>query len=1155
MDTTTDALRDSGAARPRLVRPGRPEGGSVARSHTDGATADLPAGTVTFLLTDVEGSTPLWEADMDTMALAMARHEEILAGAIAANGGARPLEQGEGDNVVAAFNRASDAAATALTAQRALHAEPWPEGIELRVRMALHTGEAHLQEDRTYAGPDLNRCARLRSLAHGGQILLSRPTHDLLADRLPAGATLVDLGPHRLKGLDRPEWVHQLSHPDLPTAFPPLSTTDEGPSNLPAPSSTLVGREADVAAVLALLGESRLVTLTGAGGCGKTRLALEVAHQARPRHRDGTWWVDLAPVADPGLLALTVLQTIGRREEAGADATELVARAIADQDLLIVLDNAEHLVDECAAFGSALLEQTTSARLLVTSREPIGLDQEWAWRVPSLDVPDATASTAEVAATAAAQLFEQRAVRARPGFALSDHNATAVGQICRRLDGIPLALELAAARVRVMSPHHIASALDDRFRLLTGGGRRAVPRQQTLQSSVEWSHTLLDDDERVLFRRLTPFVGGFTLDAAEAVCGDESLDPYQVLDLLTRLVDKSLVAADPDRHEPRYRLLETIRQYASDRLGEADEVEALRDRHLAWCVSLASAAGPELTGPGQSMWLARLEDELENLRAAVDWAAARHDGRALWSIAGDLPFFWVLHGHFADAAKVVAEARAAGDDVPETDQLPGLWASSYTALYAGDYERGLLDVLEVIEWARALHDDRLLARGLGTLGTIEMFVDLGAGREHLSEAAELARAGDDWCLCDSLQVLGYIYGFQDDCRRMIDLLDEARPLALGLDNAQLIGWDHAGRMWVAVRTGSAAEGRRQGELALQAVERSGDPAVSAMVTFQLAWLSVTEGRAQEAIAPLAEALETHFDTGAGQGVPGLVISLAYALAAAGSPEQAIELIDRNLGTLQMSGPFEQRQVPFARAMALLATGQRTEAVAEATAALTLDRAVDSLWVEGEIRHLLGWCALVDGEVREAEQRAHEALDLARRGPYPLETADALRLLGMVAASTGDPGGATRLLAAATAIIERFGVNDTMFSAILGRPDTESLRLALGKEAFATAWSEGAELSLADAVAYATRARGERRRPAIGWDSLTPTELTVVSLVTEGLTNKAIGERMFISAGTVKTHLAHIFAKLGMSTRAELAAEAVRRDTDAPAATPPSPSRA
>lgn len=1113
----------------------------MPRRDTGGAGTGLPAGTVTFLLTDVEGSTPLWEADTEGMARAMARHEAIVAAAIERHGGARPLEQGEGDNAVAAFTRASDAAAAALTAQLDLHAEPWPDGIELRVRMAVHTGEAHLQEGRTYAGPDLNRCARLRGLAHGGQILVSGTTHDLLVDRLPAGTALVDLGRHRLKGLDRPEHVHQLTHPDLPTTFPALMTGHEAPSNLPTAGSGLVGRDDDLAAVLDLLTTARFATLTGSGGCGKTRLALEVAHAARERFPDGTWWVDLAPIADPGMLALAVLQTIGGREEAGTDATDLVTRAMADQDLLLVLDNAEHLVDECAAFGAAMLERTTRPRLLVTSREPIGLDQEWAWRVPSLEVPSESAPFAEVAATAAVQLFAQRAARARPGFGLGEDNAGTVAQICRRLDGIPLAIELAAAMVRVMSPQRIAAGLDDRFRLLTGGGRRNVPRQQTLQSSVEWSHALLDHDEQVLFRRLTPFAGGFTLDAAEAVVGDDDLDAYGVLDLLARLVDKSLVVADPERHEPRYHLLETIRQYANDRLVEAGEVEVLRDRHLAWCVSLTANAAPELTGPTQSVWLAALEDELENLRAAVDWAVARDDGAALWSIAGNLPFFWVLHGHFADAVKVVAAARSLGARVPEADQLPGQWACAYAAVYAGDYEQAFLDATHLIERARALGNDALLARALDTLGTIEMFVDSDAGRVHLSEAATLARAQDDhWCLCDALQVLAYVAGFQDECRHMVELLDEARPLAVQLDNAQLLGWDHAGRMWVATRMGTAADARRQAELARGAVERSGDPAVSAMVTFLLAWLSIADGRAEEAIAPLAETLDTHLTTGAGQGVPGLLISLAFAHAAAGNPDWAIELIDTQTERLQMGGPFEQSQVPFARALALSAAGRRDEAMATAATVLADGVNIDNRWVEGQIRHLLGWCALADGEVRQAEQLAHAALELARRGPYPLDTADALRLLGLVAGTTGDPAAATRLLGAAQAIIDRYGVVDTMFSAILGRPDTDPLRRALGDEAFATAWAEGAELSLVDAVAYATRARGDRRRPAIGWDSLTPTELTVVSLVVEGLTNKAIAERMYISPGTVKTHLAHIFAKLGVTRRAELAAEAVRR---------------
>ena len=1143
MDIATAHLEDSPPDRLHLIR-----GALGAEADVAMDPEELPVGTVTFLLSDVEGSTPQWEADPTAMGAAMARHEVIMAAAVAGHGGGRPLEQGEGDNIVAAFPRASDAAAAALAAQLAVQGESWPDGVDIRVRMALHTGEAHLQQGRTYAGPDLNRCARLRALAHGGQIVVSSTTHALLRDRPPEGVTFRDLGVHRLKGIDRPEAVHQLDHAGLRREFPSLSSTADHPHNLPTPSSPLIGRVDERAAVLALLDDARLVTLTGSGGSGKTRLALDVAHAQLPRRPDGVWWVDLAPVADPDFMARAVLSALGLRDEVAREPIDVLLDAVADLDLLVVLDNAEHLLDGCADVARSILDHAPGARILVTSREPVGLADEWAWRVPSLGLPAADADFTSITASDAARLFEARARQARPGFVLDERTAAPVAQICHRLDGIPLAIELAAARVRVMSPNRIAEGLDDRFRLLTGGGRRTVPRQQTLQSSVEWSHDLLDADERAAFRRLSVFAGGFTAEAAEAVITEGDLDPYAVLDLLTRLVDKSLVVvdADVDGGESRYRLLETMRQFAYDRLAEAAEVELLRARHVAWVVGLATTADRALTSVDQGRWLDRLEPERDNIAAAVDWAASSGDGESLWAITGGLAFFWVLHGHFVEARRCLDAARSMGTGVPTERQLPGRWTSAYVALYAGQFEAAYVEATEVIELARSVGDQRYLARALGTLGTIEAWLDPKGARLHLAESVEAARAvDDDWCWCDAYQVLGFTYLFQDDHTSALAALDATIPTIEAIDNHQLRGWDQFGRAWIHNREGRPAIARTEAEAAVRSAERSGDPAVSGNALALLAEIAICEGRSAEMIPTLQAELERHEAAGTGQSIPAIVLRLAFAQAANDDVEGGQASLDRYRPGFEGGGSLDQALLHVGQALMAMARHDLAGARTAALLGLEVADVMDSGWVHTIMNGLLGWIAVGSGEIREAERRASEALVTASAALFTLDLIEALRLLAAIAEANQNPAEAARLLGAARAALDYVGYRYTLLSAVVGEPSTTSIRAALGDETFASAWAEGAALSLDDAVAYAMRARGSRGRPALGWDSLTPTETTVVELVAEGLTNKQIAERMFISAGTVKTHLAHVFAKLDMANRAELAAEVVRRRSNSP----------
>lgn len=526
---------------------------------SDLGMSELPTGTVTLLLGDIEGSTGQWEADAGLMTAAVAQLDRTLTELVGNHLGVRPVEQGEGDSFVVAFTRASDAVAFALDLQRA-PLEP------IRLRIGIHTGEVQLRDEGNYIGPTINRTARLRELAHGGQVVLSRVVQVLIGDLLPPGAWLTDLGTHQLRDLPQPEHVLQLCHPGLRSEFPPLRTTKVAHSqHLPVQLTNFIGRRDELPELRRLLDGNRVVTLTGAGGVGKTRLAIEVASRSADVFGNEVWYVDLAPITDPELVAVTVARALGLADRPGLSTMNALQKFVGERRILVLLDNCEHLIDAVAAVVVGLVSTCPRLTMLATSREPVGVAGEVTWRVPSLSLTNE-----------AIELFTDRARLARPDFALTDRHVATVEEICRRLDGMPLAIELAAARVRALSLAEIVDGLHDRFRLLTGGARNAVRRQQTLRASVEWSHALLTEPERVLFRRLAVFVGGFVLEAAQSVCCGADLEGFQILDQLGLLVDKSLVVTENASDRTRYRLLETVRQYAQEKLSESGEANAVR---------------------------------------------------------------------------------------------------------------------------------------------------------------------------------------------------------------------------------------------------------------------------------------------------------------------------------------------------------------------------------------------------------------------------------------------------------------------------------------------------------------------------------------------------------------------------------------------------
>jgi predicted ATPase/class 3 adenylate cyclase len=576
--------------------------------------AELPTGTVTFLFTDLESSTRLWEEHPSAMRAALASHDAVLRGAVERHGG--HVVKTTGDGVHAAFSTARDALDAATEGQIELAQVDWGPTGPLLVRMGMHTGEAQLR-DGDYYGAALNRAARLTAVAHGGQVVCSQSTADLARDAMSKGLALIDLGEHRLRDLSRPERVFQLHAPGLQGDFGPLASLDAFPGNLPLQLSSFIGRGSELAQVASALGQARVVTLTGVGGVGKTRLAMQVAAELLPEFSDGAWLVELGGVVDSEVVDEQLAEALGVRSGPNQPLRAAVVGFLRPRQALVLLDNCEHLVDAVAELVEELSASCPRLRLLVTSREGLAVQGEHVVPVPVLSVPS---EGEDKHRSEAVELFVERAHEVDPSFQLTDDNHIAVRQLCRRLDGLPLAIELAAARTRSLPPAEILGHLDRRFRLLTGGRRTAVKRQQTLQNAIDWSFDLLASEEQALLRRMGVFAGSFDLAAVEAVAAGDGVDPVDVTDLVDRLVDKSLVVADTSGTSARYVLLETIRDYAWDRLRDAREMEPTASRFARHCLSFAEAAGDGLCSADELMWSQRVEAEIDNLRAALSWA-------------------------------------------------------------------------------------------------------------------------------------------------------------------------------------------------------------------------------------------------------------------------------------------------------------------------------------------------------------------------------------------------------------------------------------------------------------------------------------------------------------------------------------------------------
>jgi len=779
-----------------------------------------PTGTITFLFTDIEGSSRLWERHPVDMGPAVARHDEILKAAIESHSGY--IFKTVGDAFYAAFHTAPDALHAAVEAQQALYAEQWGDTGPLRVRIGINTGHAEFR-DNDYFGGTLNRLARITNVGHGGQILLSYSTAELVRDLLPTGVSLRDLGERRLRSHNRAEHLFQLDARGLPNDFPPLRTLEVHPNNLPAQLTRFVGREKSLEAIKGMAGAQRLLSLIGPGGAGKTRLALEVGAEALDRFNDGVWLAELALVQDPARLVATVASVFDVRDEPDRPLKETLVHFLHNKQLLLILDNCEHLVSACAELADAILQSCPHVRIVATSRFALGIRGETTYSVPPLSMLDLwkyrepEERTAEIVGQYdSAKLFVTRAQAVRPEFELTDANAADIARICYRLDGIPLAIELAAARIRVLTPAQIVERLSDRFRLLRGGSGR-LPHQKTLEALIDWSYDLLSDQERILFRRLAAFSGGRTIEAVEAVCSGNGVDEFEILDLLQQLADKSLVMIEePEDELPRCTMIESVWQYARDKFESTGEADQIQDRHLDYYLDLTNEAAPHLFGPDMADWLNRLQSERLNLRLALAYSSRTPQAieRGLRMI-GNLQRLFEIRGNLEEAAKICATLL----DHPEAAEPTLARARA-------------LETAGRVAWSR----DRYAESRRFYQAAIEIY----HAQNHLREAALVECFLGYLDRCDN-QNESALRRFESGLA-MAEELDDNRTRAVALN-----GMSHG-----KIDSGELAEARRIKERCLRMLREVGDEWILGFVLWGLATVAIRQKDEATARAALAE---------------------------------------------------------------------------------------------------------------------------------------------------------------------------------------------------------------------------------------------------------------------------------------------------------------
>jgi predicted ATPase/class 3 adenylate cyclase len=840
--------------------------------------SSLPSGTVTFLFTDIEGSTKLAQEHPDKMPSLLARHNEMLNQAINNHNGF--VFQIVGDSFSAAFHSVSDALDATLDAQRALHEEAWSPA-PIKVRMGIHTGIAELRDissEIEYEGyTTIALTQRVMSAGHGGQILVSQTVYELLSSDLSEKVQLVDMGEHHLKDVLQRQHLYQVSAPNLPTEFPPLKTQKIINHNLPTQLTSFIGRERELIKVKKKLTEARLLTLIGPGGTGKTRLSIQIAGEQISDFKDGAWIVELAPISDTANIATAIASVFDLREVQNIPLVNILLDYLRAKELLLILDNCEHLVEASAQITDQLLHSCPRLKIIASSREALGIDGETIYRVPSLKDDEST------------RLFVERATKAEPRFRLTDENAAFIAQICSRLDGIPLAIELAAARVKLFTPAQIAERLDDRFKLLTGGSRTALERQQTLRALIDWSYITLNEVEQRALRQLAVFSGGWTFEAAESVIGES-----EAMDGLMGLVNKSLVNVKEQDGESRYRFLETIRQYAMEKLSEAGEAVQTRDEHLDYMLGIAQQAGDQMFGAESQEWFDQMELEHDNLRAAFEWGTSNHPEKAL-KLAYAVGGFWTVRDHISEAR---ARCRVILD---KTKSMPGVDAErarvysllAWMSVTSGEHKSGRAAAERAISLGSQTNDLVTVARAHGILALTSVFLgDFPTAQRAAMVGESLARRqGFNSELAFVLSVRAQMeYVSKNDLEQAKAFANEAFQLArdegfLWASSFMIIGMAHTAAMLGDLET-AREKFTESGEMAA----KLGNKRVAYMSQSELAHVLRNNGELDEPLGIYKDLLPRWKDLGHRAAVAHELECIAYILTRKEEPERAAILL-------------------------------------------------------------------------------------------------------------------------------------------------------------------------------------------------------------------------------------------------------------------------
>jgi predicted ATPase/class 3 adenylate cyclase len=912
----------------------------INNSMTD--QLQFPTGTVTFLFTDIEGSTRLAQEYPQEMPELLARHNVILNQSIERYHGF--VFRTVGDSFSAAFDTASDAVSAALEAQRELKNESWSPA-PIRVRMGIHTGSAQVKDDAqgtSYEGyATLALTQRIMSVAHGDQILLSQLTRDLIKDRLAPGTELRDLGEHRLKDIVSPVHIYQIVATDLPSEFPPLTTLEIINHNLPSQLTSFIGREQEIAEARHVLASTRMLTFIGPGGTGKTRLSLHVAAEQLTEFKDGVWLIELAQLADASYIFSTIASTFSLRELQGVALIDTITDYLRAKQLLLVLDNCEHLIESCARLADHLLHTCPKLKIIASSREALGIAGETVYRVPSLSLPHAQDLTHDLMQYEATRLFVERAGKANPGFALTRDNAPYLIQICQRLDGIPLAIELAAARVKLFTPQQIAERLGDRFKLLTGGSRTALPRQQTLRALIDWSYLTLNETEQQVLRALAVFSGGWTFEAAESVTGE-----IEALDGLSGLVNKSLVNVEEREGEARYRFLETIRQYAMEKLLESGDAVNARDRHLAYFMECARRAEAHFATTQRLLWLNRLELEHDNIRSALGWSLESNPESALQLVCL-LPIFWLSRSYLTEGCKWCQSAISHAEALtPVTSSWLAIRARAYSALAMlsinrGDHRAGQNAAQQAVTLARQLEDPLALARALNFLGLSSAFLEeetLALDSLHESEAL-CRKFGFMDELASVLQSLAYItleFHGAEASDQLQSYMEESLVLSQGSVDPDAAVRTEGILARLAFSRGDLVEARKHADLMLDLHRQLGDQHSVTGHQSAMAHAARQMGNYREALALYHETLPDWQKIGHRGAVAHQLECIGFIAKAHEQGERAVKLMSaaEALRAVSNSPRTPQERIEYDRELTGLRAG--------------LDEKIfQSLWAEGQ----------------------------------------------------------------------------------------------------------------------------------------------------------------------------------------------------------------